>query len=97
MPKEKQKRTISFNCRNEDIAKKFNLDAFGRYRGGVPQKNSEFRGSARGEIGELHKQADIDEAFPEYSQVTSEVADSFKEFHQDERGARTRRWPWRKM
>lgn len=45
----------------------------------------------------MHRQSEIEEEFdksPEFNNITTEKAESFKNFHQDERKARTMKWPW---
>ena len=45
----------------------------------------------------MHRQEEIEQEldrYPEYNVITPEKAESFKNFHQDERKARTMRWPW---
>jgi hypothetical protein len=45
----------------------------------------------------MHRSGDLDEALdtrPEYNHITAEKAESFKNFHQDERKARQMKWPW---
>lgn len=74
-----------------------NLDRFGRYKGGVPRKNlNKARGNAKQAPGTLF---DSNDAFdqdrtPEYTQVDGQRAESFKNFHQDERTARTLKPTW---
>lgn len=78
-----------------------NIDEFGRYKGGLPQKsaigNARVRKGASNEPGELATRADIEsyaDRFPEYNIVDSEVAESFKNFHQSDRRDRTMKEPW---
>ena len=74
-----------------------NIDQFGRYKGGLPNKKGKHRGGAMGEPGYMAHQTEIEEKMdnhPEYISVTAEKAESFKNFHQDEREARTMKWPW---
>ena len=45
----------------------------------------------------MHRQTQIEEDLdrrPEFNVITAEKAESFKDFHQDERKARTMKWPW---
>ena len=45
----------------------------------------------------MHRAVEVEEEldrFPEFHNVTAEKAESFKNFHQDEREARTMKWPW---
>ena len=74
-----------------------NIDEFGRFKGGLPNKAGEHRGKAKGPIGETINQTVIEEELdnhPEYHSISAEKAESFKGFHQDEREARTMKWPW---
>lgn len=50
-----------------------------------------------GETGTTFRQSDIEAELdhaPEFNNITKEKAESFKDFHQDERNARTMKWPW---
>ena len=80
------------------MRKQLNLDQFGRYKGGLPQnKPTNIRGSAMGAPGTMHKTEDFDEQVdldPEYTRIDQEKKESFQNFHQNEREARTMRWPW---
>ena len=80
--------------------KEFNLDKFGRYRGGLPNPKGRERGKAEGEIGTIHNynhfQYDKD-SHPEFDQVNASIAESFKNFHQNEREYRTRKKTWMTM
>ena len=87
--------------RNRLIRKKLNIDEFGRYKGGLPQNVpfniAERRGSAANGPGELATRLDIEsyaDRFPEYNIVDSEVAESFKNYHQKDRRDRTMKEPW---
>lgn len=78
-----------------------NIDEFGRYKGGLPQKTplgyGRVRKGSANEPGELATRADIEsysDRFPEYNIVDSEVAESFKNFHQADRRDRTMKEPW---
>jgi hypothetical protein len=45
----------------------------------------------------MHRQVEIEEKLdprPEFNTINTEKAESFKDFHQDERKARTMKWPW---
>ena len=45
----------------------------------------------------MYRQTDIEQELnpdPEFNIVTAEKAESFKDFHQDERKARNMKWPW---
>jgi|JI6StandDraft_1071083.scaffolds.fasta_scaffold317359_2 hypothetical protein len=45
----------------------------------------------------MYRQIEIEEELdraPEFNTITKEKAESFKDFHQDERKARTMKWPW---
>ena len=45
----------------------------------------------------MYRQNDVEEELdthPEFNNITQEKAESFKNFHQDERKARTMKWPW---
>ena len=45
----------------------------------------------------MYRQREIEDAFdqdPEFNVITAEKAESFKDYHQDERKARTMKWPW---
>ncbi len=78
-----------------------NIDELGRYKGGLPQNlppslASRRKGSAN-EPGELATRIDIEsysDRFPEYNIVDSEVAESFKNYHQTDRRDRTMKEPW---
>ena len=77
-----------------------NLDEFGRYRGGLPNRKGFERGSAIGEIGTLYHLNDFEykkDMFPEYTKVDQTTAESFKNFHQDEREYRTMKKTWNTM
>jgi hypothetical protein len=79
------------------LRKKYNIDAFGRYRGGLPNRKGENRGSALGEPGTMYNPVDMqnkDDNFPDYDHVDAHKAESFKVFHEDEREFRTTKWPW---
>jgi hypothetical protein len=87
---------ICSNVRHREFSKQYNLDKFGRYRGGVPRPNSTQRGRSLGETGILfasEDKTDVDK-FPEYTVVDTETAESFKNFHQDERKHRTAKKTW---
>jgi len=78
-----------------------NIDEFGRFKGGLPQNTpyglGRVRKGASNEPGELATRADIEsynDRFPEYNIVDSEVAESFKNFHQADRRDRTMKEPW---
>jgi len=78
-----------------------NIDEFGRYKGGLP-KNVPFniaqnRGNAVNSPGELATRMDIEsyaDRYPEYNIVDSEVAESFKNYHQKDKRDRTMKEPW---
>ena len=78
-----------------------NIDEFGRYKGGLPQKTplgyGRVRKGSANEPGELATRADIEsysDRFPEQNIVDSDVAESFKNFHQADRRDRTMKEPW---
>ena len=69
----------------------------GRFKGGLPNKHGKLRGVSADETGRMHRPGDIEDALnthPEFNNVTGEKAESFKSFHQDEREARSMKWPW---
>jgi hypothetical protein len=83
--------------RLEQLRNKLNIDQFGRYKGGLPNKYGELRSTSRAEPGEMHHSRHIEEVldnWPEFNNVTADKAESFKNFHQDEREARQMKWPW---
>lgn len=70
------------------MKQKLNIDEFGRYRGGLPNKTGLLRGKSRSPAGVMHRAVEVEEEldrFPEFHNVTAEKAESFKNFHQDER------------
>lgn len=64
--------------------KKFNVDEFGRYRGGIPQKSKGYmRGNAMGEPGSYHDALNHNFAInpiPDNEFVTTEDAMAFKHY-----------------
>ena len=78
-----------------------NIDEFGRYKGGLPQNVpfniAQQRKGAVNNPGQLATRIDIEsyaDRFPEYNIVDSEVAESFKNYHQVDRRDRTMKEPW---
>lgn len=58
----------------DELKSKLNIDEFGRYQGGLPQKTGHLRGSARAEAGVMHRAREIEEQldrFPEFNNVTA--------------------------
>lgn len=95
----RQKSISIIKRRHKEFAKQYNIDKFGRYKGGVPRRNTTWRGTSLGETGTLFSRAhtyDVDK-FPEYTAVDMERAESFKNFHQNERIHRTAKRPWYKV
>lgn len=82
--------------RQRDLRKQLNIDEFGRYRGGLPKyKGWTNRGGAEGAPGEFHNpMLSESQDVPDYQSVNPEIAESFKDFHQDEREYRTAKWTW---
>ena len=81
---------------NRLVRKKLNIDEFGRYKGGLPRKSTvnsgQNRGGAANRPGLFATRLDIEnyaDRFPEYNIVDSEVAESFKNYHQKDRRDRT--------
>lgn len=81
-----------------------NIDQFGRYKGGLPKFNPygdpSIRGSSANIPGTLATRLEVEEyadRFPEYNIVDSEVAESFKNYHQKDRRDRTMKEPWFNM
>ena len=65
-----------------------NLDEFGRYKGGLPQRklgsSISNRSTSANSPGKFLTRMEIEtysDSFPEYNIVDSEVAESFKDFH----------------
>jgi len=78
--------------------KKFNIDEFGRFKGGVPQKGKgAIRGSALGSPGSMHD-PDIIQEFNEFKQteqrVTEREANAFKNWMQSDSFGIKRRFLW---
>ena len=73
-----------------------NIDIFGRYKGGLPnKKNGLVRGSALMAPGFYHDNMPMESNdVPDYQSVDAQKAESFKDFHQDEREFRTAKWTW---
>lgn len=74
-----------------------NIDEFGRYKGGLPNITGNRRGRSKNVPGTMHQAVQVEEEldrYPEFNVITQEKAESFKNFHQDEREARTLKWPW---
>ncbi len=63
----------------------------------MPYNIAQQRGSAVNSPGQLATRMDIEsyaDRFPEYNIVDSEVAESFKNYHQKDRRDRTMKEPW---
>ncbi len=101
LKEDKKRNLLSLSFSNRLVRKKLNIDEFGRYKGGLPSKstvnNGQNRGGAANRPGQLATRLDIEnyaDRFPEYNIVDSEVAESFKNYHQKDRRARTIKEPW---
>ena len=65
-------------CRNEEFKRKYNIDEFGRFRGGVPnKKKGTIRGTALETPGKFFSHVvhqDTVDTDPDYQYVTPQVA-----------------------
>mmetsp|Transcript_22704 Transcript_22704/g.19725 ORF Transcript_22704/g.19725 Transcript_22704/m.19725 type:complete len:309 (+) Transcript_22704:25-951(+) len=78
--------------------KRFNVDKFGRYKGGVPKKaRSNARGAALMGPGEFHDEIihnAKNDPFPSEQFVTENDARAFKYWQSEDRHLYRRRWSW---
>ena len=62
----------------------------------MPQPQSQQRGQSLGKTGEMYHPSELqnEDTYPDHPEVNEATAESFKNFHQDERESRTMKRPW---
>lgn len=82
----------------EEERKRFNVDAYGRYKGGVPQKDGGFRrGKSLGSIGLTHEPLVHNMKInrePDSQFVTAEDANAYKNYKNEDKFMISKRWYW---